>query len=36
VGYPATATPASVHAAIGAALLLLGLLALALARRERA
>ena len=35
VGYPATATPAPVHAAIGAALLLLGLVALVLARRER-
>jgi Ca-activated chloride channel family protein len=35
VGYPATATPAAVHAAIGAALFLLGLLALARARRGR-
>ncbi|HJS22361.1 MAG TPA: marine proteobacterial sortase target protein [Steroidobacteraceae bacterium] len=36
VGYPATATPAPLHVALGAALLFLGLLALALARRERA
>jgi hypothetical protein len=36
IGYPATATPASLHAAYGAALLTLALLALALSRRERA
>jgi Ca-activated chloride channel family protein len=36
VGYPATATPAPLHAAYGAALLMLALLALALLRRERA
>ncbi len=36
VGYPSTATPAPLHVALGAMLLLLGLLALALPRRERA
>jgi Ca-activated chloride channel family protein len=35
-GYPATATPAPLHVALGAALLLLGLVVLALPRRERA